>query len=41
MSWMRGCIYYNHGRTHRGYCNRGKRPIDTINEYLKTVREDG
>ena len=32
---------YNTQRTHRGYRNRGKRPLDTVNEYLKSERKDG
>jgi transposase InsO family protein len=35
--WLR---YYNEERPHRGYRNMGKRPIDTVNEYLKTARQD-
>lgn len=33
--------YYNTERTHQGYRNRGKRPIDTIKEYLANVRREG
>ena len=32
---------YNSQRTHRGYRNRGKRPLDTVNEYLKSERKEG
>jgi hypothetical protein len=34
-------VYYNTERPHRGYRNRGKRPMDTINDYLTTVRQEG
>jgi transposase InsO family protein len=37
-AWL---IHYNTERPHRGYRNRGKRPIDTVREYLKNVRKDG
>jgi transposase InsO family protein len=37
--WDRFLIYYNTERTHLGYRNMGKRPIDTINAYLD-VREE-
>ena len=32
--------YYNHERPHPGYRNMGKRPIDTVTEFLKTVRKE-
>ena len=31
--------YYNHQRPHQGKRNQGRRPIDTINRYLESVRE--
>lgn len=31
--------YYNHQRPHQGNRNQGRRPIDTINRYLESVRE--
>jgi transposase InsO family protein len=34
-------MHYNEERPHRGYRNRGKRPGDTVREYLKNVRKDG
>jgi len=34
-------IFYNNERPHHGYRNMGKRPIDTINEFQKSVRQDG
>ena len=34
--WLR---HYNRERTHQGYRNRGKRPIDTIKEFVKNVRK--
>jgi transposase InsO family protein len=34
-AWLQ---YYNFERPHQGYPNMGKRPIDTVNAYLKTVR---
>ncbi len=37
-AWL---YHYNHERPHRGYRNRGKRPIDAINEYPKTVSKEG
>ena len=36
--WLK---HYNEERPHRGYRNRGKRPIDAINEYLKIVSKEG
>jgi transposase InsO family protein len=33
-------VHYNTERSHQGYRNMGKRPIDTINEYLKTVQKE-
>ncbi len=36
--WLK---HYNEERPHRGYRNRGKRPIEAINEYLKTVSKEG
>lgn len=36
--WLK---HYNYKRPHRGYRNRGKRPIDTVKEYLNSVRIDG
>jgi transposase InsO family protein len=33
-------VHYNTERSHQGYRNLGKRPIDTINEYLKTARKE-
>ncbi len=33
--------HYNTERPHRGYRNRGKRPLDTVNDYLTSVREEG
>jgi len=32
--------YYNYERPHQGYRNRGKRPIDTVNNYLQSVRQE-
>lgn len=32
--------YYNHERTHQGYRNCGKRPIDTVNNYLRSVCQE-
>ena len=34
-------IYYNTERLHQGYRNQGKRPLERIEEYLKSVRHDG
>lgn len=33
-------LHYNRERPHRGYRNRGKRPLDTILEFAGTVRQD-
>jgi transposase InsO family protein len=33
--------YYNTQRTHQGYRNMGRRPMDTINQHLESVRKDG
>jgi hypothetical protein len=35
-AWL---IHYNTERPHRGYRNMGKRPIDTINDYLKSPQD--
>ena len=35
--WLK---FYNEERTHQGYRNRGKRPIDTIKEFCKNVRKE-
>ena len=32
--------FYNIDRPHLGYRNRGKRPIETINNFIKSVRHD-
>ena len=37
-AWL---IHYNTERPHRGYRNRGKRPMDTVNDYLTLVRQEG
>ena len=37
-AWL---THYNTERPHRGYRNRGKRPMDTVNDYLTTVRQEG
>lgn len=34
-------VTYNMERPHQGYRNMGRRPIDTIELYLKTVRDEG
>lgn len=36
-AWL---VYYNTERTHQGYRNMGRRPIDTVNQYLETVKEE-
>ena len=36
--WLK---HYNEERPHRGYRNRGKRPLDAIKEYLKIVSKEG
>ena len=33
--------HYNHERPHRGYRNRGKRPIDTVKGYIQIVKKEG
>jgi hypothetical protein len=35
--WLK---FYNEERTHQGYPNRGKRPIDTIKQFYKNVRKE-
>ena len=35
-AWVK---HYNYDRPHQGYRNRGKRPIDTVNPFTKTVRK--
>ncbi len=37
-TWL---VHYNTERPHRGYRNRGKRPMDTVNDYLTRVRQEG
>jgi len=32
--------HYNHERPHRGYRNMGRRPIETINQYLESVTQE-
>ncbi|MCC6453313.1 MAG: AAA family ATPase [Caldilineaceae bacterium] len=32
--------YYNYERTHEGYHNCGKRPIDTLNNYLQSIGQE-
>jgi transposase InsO family protein len=36
-AWL---VYYNTERTHQGYRNMGRRPLETINLYLNTVKRD-
>lgn len=36
--WLK---HYNEERAHQGYRNRGKRPLDTVVEYLKSVPKEG
>jgi transposase InsO family protein len=36
-AWL---VHYNTERPHHGYRNMGKRPIDTVNAYLETVRQE-
>lgn len=36
--WLK---HYNEERSHQGYRNRGKRPIDTVKQYLKSVTKEG
>jgi transposase InsO family protein len=33
--------YYNTERSHQGYRNMGRRPIDTVNQYLNSVGKEG
>ncbi len=33
-------VHYNTQRPHQGYRNQGRRPIDTIMQYLESVKED-
>jgi len=33
-------VYYNNERPHQGYRNRGKRPINTVNEYLASLNRE-
>jgi transposase InsO family protein len=35
--WLK---FYNNERAHQGYRNRGKRPIDTVNDFRKNVRKE-
>jgi transposase InsO family protein len=37
-AWL---LHYNTERPHRGYRTRGKRPMDTVNDYLTRVRQEG
>ena len=30
-------VHYNTERPHQGYRNMGRRPVDTINQYLETA----
>lgn len=36
-AWL---VHCNAERPHHGYRNLGKRPIDTVNVYLETVRQE-
>lgn len=36
-AWL---VHYNTERPHHGYRNLGKRPIETVNAYLETVRQE-
>ncbi len=36
----RGLVFYNTECPHQGYRNLGKRPIDTVNAYLATVKKE-
>jgi transposase InsO family protein len=36
----RWLVHYNTERTHQGYRNRGKRPIETITTYLHSVMKE-
>jgi hypothetical protein len=38
---MEDTAHFDTERSHRGYRNRGKRPMDTINGYLTRVRQEG
>lgn len=33
--------HYNNERSHQGYRNKGKRPIDTVKRFIKNVRKEG
>lgn len=33
-------VYYNRERPHQGYRNMGRRPYDTITQYLEAVRQE-
>lgn len=35
--WLKNC---NEERPHRGYRNMGKRPIETVNDFAQTARQD-
>ena len=35
--WLK---HYNEERPHRGYRNMGKRPIETINKFAQTARQE-
>lgn len=37
----RWLLYYNQERSHQGYRNMGRRPIDTINQHLESVAKEG
>ncbi len=37
-AWL---YHYNYERPHRGYRNLGKRPVDSLEEYLKSARHQG
>ena len=37
----RWLLYYNTQRPHQGYRNMGRRPIDTVQLYLKPVTKEG
>jgi hypothetical protein len=36
----RWLVHYNTERPHRGYRNRGKRPLDTVLEHVSSVRHE-
>jgi transposase InsO family protein len=36
-AWL---IHYNRERPHRGYRNMGRRPLDTITQFLSPVRQE-